>query len=333
MSIVSSPLLALEDLTVQIRTGHGMVQPVDRVSLTVRRGETLALVGESGCGKSMLCRALMGILPDGARMTAGTRIFFDGRELGTLTEGERNRLRGREIGMVLQNPLSALNPVQPIGRQIMEPMQYHLRISPQAAKLRALELLEQVGLPRPEIRFSSYPHQLSGGMRQRVAIAIAIACEPKLLIADEPTTALDVTVQSEVLNLLGRLQQERHMAMILVSHDLAVVAGRSHETAVMYAGRIVEKAPTRHLFRNMRMPYTRALFDAIPRIDRPSHTTLAAISGQPPDLSVVKHGCPFALRCPLVQERCREEAPLLLSDPDHSYACWFPLHGRCDERK
>jgi peptide/nickel transport system ATP-binding protein len=332
MTAPDTPLLILEDLSVQIRTGGGTVRTVDRVSLSVGRGRTLALVGESGSGKSMLCRAIMGILPENARMAAGARITFDGRELGSLAGRELSRLRGREIGMVLQNPLSALNPVQTIGRQLMEPMRYHLEIGASEAKTKAVELLAAVGIPQPELRLNSYPHQLSGGMRQRVTIAIALSCNPKLLIADEPTTALDVTVQAEILNLLGRLQRERNMAMLLVSHDLAVVAGRSHETAVMYAGRIVERASTKELFRRMRMPYTQALFDAIPRIDAPPHAALASIGGQPPDLTTPLTGCPFAPRCRLVRERCRQEEPPLTADGGHCCACWYPLQGRDDER-
>ncbi len=320
-------MLTVNAISVHIPSAKGIVRAVDRVSFGVARGETLALVGESGSGKSMLCRAIMGILPAKAQQSTNARIIFDGRELSNFSPKELNNIRGREIGMVLQNPLSSLNPVHTVGRQIMEPMQYHLGISNGEAQARALELLKAVGIPQPEARLKCHPHQLSGGMRQRVAIAIALTCEPKLLIADEPTTALDVTVQAEILNFLGRLQRERQMAIILVSHDLAVVAGRSHQTAVMYAGRMVEKASTPELFGRMRMPYTRALFNAIPKIEDPSHTSLQAIVGQPPDLSVVLTGCPFAPRCPRAQERCIEEEPKLKAvsaEKSHSYACWFP---------
>jgi peptide/nickel transport system ATP-binding protein len=323
-------LLQVEDLSVRIPVARGTVRAVERVSFSVERGKTLALVGESGSGKSMLCRAVMGILPGNAAIAGKARICFDGRDLTCLPDKELNRIRGREIGMVLQNPLSSLNPVLTVGRQVMEPMRYHLGISTGEARRRALELLRAVGVPQPEARLKSHPHQLSGGMRQRVAIAIALACDPKLLIADEPTTALDVTVQAEILNLLGRLQKERGMAMILVSHDLGVVAGRAFDTAVMYAGRIVEQAPTAELFQRMRMPYTRALFDAIPRIDDPPHTPLKAVDGQPPDLSAEQSGCPFAPRCPRAQERCRGEEPPLTEDEgarNHRYACWFPYRS------
>jgi oligopeptide/dipeptide ABC transporter ATP-binding protein len=325
-------LLTVADLSVRIPTAAGTVRAVERVALSVERGKTLALVGESGSGKSMLCRAIMGILPSNARLAESTRIAFEGRELGRLSDRELRTIRGQEIGMVLQNPLSSLNPVLTVGRQLMEPMRFHLGISATEAGSRALELLVAVGIPQPDARLKCYPHQLSGGMRQRVAIAVALSCNPKLLIADEPTTALDVTVQAEILNLLGCLQQEREMAMILVSHDLGMVAGRAHNTAVMYAGRIVEQAPTSELFARMRMPYTRALFDAIPRIDDPPHTPLKAIGGQPPDLSAELAGCLFALRCPRAGERCREEEPPLTAgegDEHHRYACWFP-HGAGD---
>lgn len=325
MTVRRVPLLSLEDVSVKIRTNHGLVRAVEGISLTLEQGKTLALVGESGSGKSMLCRAIMGILPHKAELSPDARIILDGRNLGALPERERNRIRGREVGMVLQNPLSALNPVHSIGHQVMEPMRFHLGMSTHDAKVRALELLAAVGIPQPDKRFSSYPHELSGGMRQRVAIAIAISCEPKLLIADEPTTALDVTVQAEILNLLGRLQRERNMAILLVSHDLSVVAGWSHDTAVMYASRIVEQAPTRELFRSMRMPYTKALFDAIPRIDAPPNSTLFSIDGQPPDLATPPSGCYFAPRCVKAKDRCLKEVPRLTPDGSHSVACWFPL--------
>jgi len=327
MTLTGVPLLSLEDVSVKIRTNHGLVRVVEGVSLTLEQGKTLALVGESGSGKSILCRAIMGILPGRAELSPDARIILDGRNLVALPERERNRIRGREIGMVLQNPLSALNPVHSIGHQVMEPMRFHLGIASHDAKLRALGLLAAVGIPQPDKRFSCYPHELSGGMRQRVVIAIAISCEPKLLIADEPTTALDVTVQAEILNLLGRLQRERNMAILLVSHDLSVVAGWSHYTAVMYASRVVEQAPTKELFRSMRMPYTKALFDAIPRIDAPTNSTLTSIDGQPPDLATPSPGCHFAPRCVKSRERCLKEIPPLTTEECHSVACWFPLEG------
>jgi oligopeptide/dipeptide ABC transporter ATP-binding protein len=298
-----------------------MIRPVDDVSLSLERGKMLALVGESGSGKSMLCRAILGLVPSRGE------IYFDDRDTGSLSAREMNRIRGRDIGVVLQNPLSSLNPVMTVADQIIESLVIHLGIPRREGKARALSLLSSVGIPRPEERLGCYPHQLSGGMRQRVAIAIALSCEPKLLIADEPTTALDVTVQAEILALLARLQRERNMAILLVSHDLGVVAGYADDVAVMYAGRIVEQAPTAQLFGQMRMPYTRALFDAIPRIEDPSHRRLPNIPDLPPNFAALPPGCRFAPRCPRAAEQCRKEEPLLVCDEnkDHRYACWFPI--------
>ncbi|KAF0218440.1 MAG: peptide/nickel transport system ATP-binding [Geobacteraceae bacterium] len=324
MTCPARHLLLLDNLSVHIPVPGGILRAVDGVSLSLEPGKTLAIVGESGCGKSMLCRAIMGILPGAAAV--GGRIVFAGEDLRTLSEKGLNGIRGRRIGIVLQDPMSSLNPVIKIGQQIAEPMRHHLRMPAAGAMERAVSLLDSVGIPQPAQRVDCYPHQLSGGMRQRVAIAIALACDPQLLIADEPTTALDVTVQAEILNLLGRLQKERNMGMILVTHDLGVVAGRAHDTAVMYAGRIVEQAQTPELFDRMRMPYTRALFDSVPRLDDPPNRVLPAIDGQPPDLAALPPGCRFAPRCMRAQERCRVEEPSLVENgrEDHRYACWFP---------
>ncbi len=320
MNAADQPLLIVENLTVELQAVRGAIRPVDSVSLTLQQGKTLALVGESGSGKSMLCRAILGLVPS----QGGIR--FNGHNSGSLSARELNRLRGREIGVVLQDPLSSLNPVMTIASQIVEPMRCHLGVRYREGKQRALALLRDVGIPRPEERLECYPHQLSGGMRQRVAIAIALACEPKLLIADEPTTALDVTVQADILNLLSKIQQDRGMAIILVSHDLGVVAGRAHDIAVMYAGRIVEQGTTAALFARMRMRYTHALFEAIPRMDDPPQRRLPNIPDQPPDFSALPPGCRFAPRCEYVGERCRAEYPLLVADGDdgHRFACWFP---------
>jgi len=317
-------LLEVRDLTVELRSRCGLIRPVDSVSLTLERGKTLAVVGESGSGKSMLCRAILGLVPSHGS------ILFNGHDADTLTAGAMNRIRGREIGVVLQNPLSSLNPVMTVASQIMEPMAVHLGIFRREGTKRAMELLRAVGIPCPEERLGCYPHQLSGGMRQRVAIAIALSCDPQLLIADEPTTALDVTVQAEILALLSRLQQERNMSLILVSHDLGVVAGIADEIAVMYAGRIVEQGPTKAVFERMRMRYTRALFDAIPRIDDPPHRRLPNIPDQPPDFRALPPGCRFAPRCAKAGEICRNEYPPLVADGDerHQYACWFPCEIR-----
>ena len=321
-------LLHIEGLGVRLPARPGEVRAVDGVSLSLMPGRTLGLVGESGCGKSMLCRAVMGLLPDGATLTPETKIFFDGQELAGLAESAYRHIRGRQIAMVFQDSLSSLDPLMTIGRQIAETLRVHLRMDSRTAHRQAIALLDQVDVPDPRQRVDYYPHQLSGGMRQRVAIAMAIACEPTLLIADEPTTALDATVQEELLNLLCRLQDQRHMAMILVTHDLGMAARRAHEIAVMYAGGIVEKAPADRFFSDMRVPYTRALTDCMPRLDAPPHTLLRSINGQPPDLIRPIRGCAFSPRCGFSQTSCLSKRPPLLpaaGNPEHWFACWYPL--------
>jgi oligopeptide/dipeptide ABC transporter ATP-binding protein len=318
--------LEVFDLSTWFHTARGIIRAVDRVSFGVQRGRTLGVVGESGSGKTVLCRSIMGLLPTQGVHRAG-RILFEGQDLVAMTPRQLSSLWGAEIAMVFQDPMTSLNPVVRIGRQITESLQHHLGQSGSESKRTAIALLRSVGIPDPTRRFDQYPHQLSGGMRQRVTIAMALACGPKLLLADEPTTALDVTVQAQILDLLGRARAERSMAMILVTHDLGVVAGRADEIAVMYAGRVVEQAPTKKLFANTRMPYTEGLVRSIPRLSAPSHTRLAAIGGRPPDSGALSDGCAFAPRCRYVQDRCRAEAPPLRSDstPDHRFACWFPL--------
>lgn len=331
MSRSDQTLLKVEQLTTHLPTDEGMVRAVDGVSFTLNRGETLAIVGESGSGKSMLCRTILGLLPKQKKTSHHPdpgRIIFDGRDLRDVSHNELMRIRGKEIAVILQDPMSSLNPTMTIGKQISEPLRYHIGIKRKAAREQAIELLNTVGLPQPEHKVDAYPHQLSGGMRQRVAIAMALACEPKLLIADEPTTALDVTVQAEILNLLSRIQADRNMAMILITHDLGVVAGRTQQTAVMYAGRIVEQAPTKELFANMRMPYTKALFNSIPNMEDPLGKRLQAIEGQPPNVSSTITGCSFAPRCPSANQLCNNVVPTLDQDhinPSHYYACWHPL--------
>jgi peptide/nickel transport system ATP-binding protein len=322
---VSEALLAVRNVTVDLATPRGSLRAVDGVDLVLNAGSTLGIVGESGCGKTMLSRAMLQLLPRNARLTG--EVKFAGRDLAKLPAKELRRLRGRSIAVVFQDPMTSLNPVFTIGLQITETLREHLAMDGAAAAARAVELMAAVGIPEPEHRLGQYPHQLSGGMRQRVAIAIALSCEPSLLIADEPTTALDVTVQAQILDLLAREQQRRHMAMILITHDLGIVAGRTNEVAVMYAGRVVERAPTRKLFKAMRMPYTEALLAAIPRIDAAPHTRLPAIPGRPPDPIRRLPGCAFAPRCRYAAARCRSEPPPL-SAPDaagQQYACWLPL--------
>jgi peptide/nickel transport system ATP-binding protein len=320
------PILAVEQISVDLPTPRGRLRAVSHVDLGLEAGRTLGVVGESGSGKTMLSRAILQLLPARARLSG--RVLFDGRDLAGLDAVALRRLRARSIAVVFQDPMTSLNPVLTIGRQITETLREHLEIDAVSALRRAVELLTEVGIPAPEQRLRQYPHQLSGGMRQRVAIAIALSCEPRLLIADEPTTALDVTVQAQILDLLAREQRRRQMAMILITHDLGIVAGRTDEVAVMYAGRIVERAPTARLFTAMRMPYTEALLAAIPRLDMPPHTPLPAISGRPPDPVRLPPGCAFAPRCRYRAELCEERAPDLTSAgaPGHEFACWHPIN-------
>ena len=318
-------LLVVENLSTSFRTPAGIVHAVDEVSFTLQQGRTLGVVGESGSGKTVLSRSVMGLLAKSAIRTG--RVIFNGVDLVGLDDRDMRSYWGTEIAMVFQDPITALNPVVRVGRQITESLLYHLEVSKEEAKRMAVELLRSVGMPEPARRLREYPHQLSGGMRQRVVIAIALACSPNLLIADEPTTALDVTVQSQILDLLQDLQKQRHMAMMFITHDLGVVSGRTDDTAVMYAGRVVEKAPTRALFANMKMPYTEALMKSIPRLENPSHSRLLAITGRPPSLIKLPKGCRFAPRCPYAQERCREEEPPLrdAETPGHQFRCWYPV--------
>ena len=290
--------------SVDLPTPRGNLRAVDHVDLTVGAGRTLGVVGESGCGKTMLSRAILQLLPKKAKLSG--RVMFDGQDLVRLVAEKLRKLRGRSLAVVFQDPMTSLNPVLTIGTQLIETLQEHLELDLAAARKRSVELLAAVGIPAPEQRLTQYPHQLSGGMRQRVAIAIALSCEPKLLIADEPTTALDVTIQAQILDLLAREQRRRHMAMILITHDLGVVAGRTDEVAVMYAGRVVERAPTPALFKKMRMPYTEALLAAIPKIDAAPHTPLPAISGRPPDPTRPMQGCSFSPRCRYAAGRCQQ---------------------------
>ncbi len=322
----SEPLLVVEDLRTHFIVPAGAVKAVDGVSLTLERGKTLGVVGESGSGKTILSRSIMGLNVVANAVTTGS-VKYAGMELVGQSPKQMKHLWGVEMAMVFQDPMTSLNPVVKVGRQLTEHVRQHLGMNKAAAREVAVELLRSVRIPEPEARFDNYPHQMSGGMRQRVCIAIALACGPKMLFADEPTTALDVTVQHQILNLLAVQQRDRFMTMILVTHDLGVVAGRTDDIAVMYAGKIVEKAPTGVLFTEMRHPYTQALLHSIPKTNQPKHTRLNAIAGRPPDLISPPPGCNFAPRCPYAQDRCREEEPVLqaTSRRAHEFACHFPI--------
>ena len=317
-------LLQVHDLRTEIRMRSGAVKAVDGVSFHIARGETVGLVGESGCGKTMTGNSIMRLLPPGGHITAG-RILFDGSDLVRLDIDELRHVRGGDIGMIFQDPMTSLNPTKTIGHQISEAVRLHRSVSKDDAMARAVEVLDLVGVPQPSERIAAYPHQLSGGLRQRTMIAMAIACEPKLLIADEPTTALDVTIQAQILALLDSLKRELDMAMILITHDMGVIAGRCDRVMVMYAGRIVEVASTDELFGRAHHPYTEALLTSIPRLDQNANQILRSIPGLPPDLMSPPHGCRFAPRCQYVTDRCRDEDPVLGADnPDHAFACFHP---------
>ncbi|HWD24572.1 MAG TPA: ABC transporter ATP-binding protein [Acidimicrobiales bacterium] len=324
--IAAAHLLEVKDLSTGFWAPRGWTQSVDSASFVLDKGRTLGVVGESGAGKSVLARSIMGLAARQGAVHEGS-VRFEGRELIGLPRKQLKALWGAEMAMVFQDPMTSLNPVMRIGRQITESLQAHLAMSKSQAKERAVELLRSVSLSLPEQRVDQYPHELSGGMRQRVVIAIALACDPQLLLADEPTTALDVTVQAQILDLLSEQQREREMAMILVTHDLGVIASMADEIIVMYAGQIVEQAPAKILFGSPRMPYTEALIQSIPKLDQPSHAHLRVIPGAPPDPTDMPSGCRFAPRCSYVQERCLVEAPGLSAakTPGHVYRCWFPL--------
>ena len=328
------PLLEVNNLFTHFDTPRGIAHAVDGVSFKLERGRTLGIVGESGSGKSVLSRTIIDILAkDGSVLHKG-EILFEGRDLRQLLEKEMREIRGREIAMVFQDPMSSLNPVKKVGKQITEVLTKRLGMTKQAANLRAAELIDSVGIPDAEQQLTRFPMHLSGGMRQRVAIAIAMACEPKLLIADEPTTALDVTIQAQILDLLREQQRERNMSVILITHNLGIVSGYTDDVAVMYAGRIAECCSTDELIAHPHMPYTEALMNSAPALSDPPHTRLNAIPGLPPNLLDVPPGCRFHARCPYVQDKCKVDMPELLveDNSEHSFACWHPLaNGKAGE--
>ncbi|MEQ4717029.1 ABC transporter ATP-binding protein [Nonomuraea sp. B19D2] len=315
-----TPALEVDRLAVDIRTPSGTVRAVREVSFSVRSGETLALLGESGCGKSMTAQAIAGLL-DPVAHVAGGAVRLEGTDLLTLTPQERRRLAGPGLAIVFQDALTALNPVQTVGAQLAEPFRIHERLSRRAARKRAVELMERVGIPEPGARAGAYPHQFSGGMRQRLLIALAVALHPKVLLADEPTTALDVTVQAQIMELLRELRTEQQTALILITHDLAVVAEQADHVAVMYAGSIVETGRVAEVFSRPRHPYTRGLLDSMPA-EVARGTILKSIPGSPPDLHSVPSGCAFRARCPMATDVCADQRPVLVeTGPGRLSAC------------
>ena len=317
-------LLEVRGLHTEFRTGAGLVRAVDGVSYTVEPGETVAIVGESGSGKSVGALSILRLIPNPpGRITAG-EILFDGRDLRTLSEAEMRQIRGRDIGMVFQEPMTSLNPVLTIGRQITETLEQHQGADRATADKRAVELLEMVGISDPRRRLRQYPHQLSGGMRQRVMIAVALACNPKLIIADEPTTALDVTIQAQILELMKSLTRKLGVAQIIITHNLGVVARYAARVNVMYAGRIVESGNAEAIYHNPRHPYTIALLKSVPRLDRPRQARLDPVEGQPPDLTKLDAGCAFRPRCRFAVAQCAEARPALRPTVEggHMVACF-----------
>ncbi len=317
-------LLDVQNLKTYFKTRAGRVRAVDGVSFSLKAGEKVAIVGESGCGKSVTALSIMRLVAQPPGEYAGGSILFEDEDLLTVPESTMRKIRGSQIGMIFQDPMTCLNPTMTVGQQIAEGLQIHLKLSDKEAQRRALSLLEQVGIPAASERIHSYPHQFSGGMRQRVMIAIALACNPKLLIADEPTTALDVTVQAQILELISGICQEFHTALILITHDLGVVAGIADRVIVMYAGKVVEDAPTDELFANPRHPYTQGLLASVPRLDEQRHAELRTIEGAPPDLLNPPQGCPFMPRCLFARGICRTMPNLdpLPGMPAHRKACW-----------
>jgi peptide/nickel transport system ATP-binding protein len=322
-----APVLDIQNLSTHIRLTSSVVQAVGNVDLHIEAGETLGVVGESGCGKSMTGLSIMGLLPPGGSIVEGS-IKLNDRELVGLKSEDMRQIRGNEIGMIFQDPLTSLDPTKSIGYQVAEPVRLHRSASRAEALERAVEVLSLVGLPRPKERLDDYPHQLSGGLRQRVMIAMALACEPKLLIADEPTTALDVTIQAQILALLRDLKDRLGMAMLLITHDMGVIAGHADRVNVMYAGRVVETADVHEVFASMHHPYTQALLASIPRLSQDTRVALHAIPGLPPDLSNPPHGCRFAARCTRATDKCLgDEPPLAGKTSDHLFSCWHPVDG------
>ncbi len=318
------PLLEVKNLSTQFFTQDGVVRAVDEVSFYVMPGETLGVVGESGCGKSMTGLSIMRLIPSPPGKIVAGEIIFNGQDLMQMSDNEIRQVRGHEIAMIFQDPMTSLNPVLTINRQISEALQLHLGMNKEQARNRSVELLRMVGIPNAEERVDQYPHQFSGGMRQRVMIAMALSCNPKLIIADEPTTALDVTIQAQILDLMRTLQSERDTGVIMITHSMGVVAGMADRVNVMYAGHIVETASTEEIFANPRHPYTVGLMKSIPRLDSATKEKLEPIRGLPPDLIDLPDMCPFVPRCNYAREKCEQKRPGLMEvKPGHFSACWF----------
>jgi oligopeptide/dipeptide ABC transporter ATP-binding protein len=325
MSVNGEPLLRVEDLQVRFGTERGIVHAVNGISFEIRPGETLGIVGESGCGKSVTSLAVLGILARNGRVTQG-RAMFEGQDLIQMNDAELRKIRGKEIAMIFQDPMTSLNPVLTIGRQIREALETHFGMDKKAADARAAELLDQVGIPSAKMRLKDYPHQFSGGMRQRAMIAMALACEPKLLIADEPTTALDVTIQAQILAVLKELVQEHRTALVMITHDLGVVAGMCERVNVMYGGLFMETGSAEAIFGTPRHPYTLGLLQSVPRLDAARRERLTPIEGNPRDMLTAPQECPFAPRCRYEVEQSRREVPPLVEiEPGHFVACFNPV--------
>ena len=321
---MNTPLLQIKDLHTDIEIRNGVVRALSGVDLHVNPGETLGIVGESGSGKTMTALSLMGLLPQGGKVSSGS-IILDGQDLTKMPLHLKRKMRGTKVGMIFQDPLTSLNPTMKIGLQVCEPLRVHEKLSKRAALARAVEILKRVGMPRPEVVINNYPHQLSGGMRQRVMIAMALVCKPRILIADEPTTALDVTTQMQILDLIDELRDEYKMGVILITHDLGVVAGHTDRVAVMYAGRIVETAPTKTLFTEPKHRYTSSLMAALPERALAAGTKLFSIPGAPPSLTNLPKGCRFAARCLWATDECRAGYPDLNGDENHTFSCFHPV--------
>jgi peptide/nickel transport system ATP-binding protein/oligopeptide transport system ATP-binding protein len=330
---MAEPLLEVEDLSVHFATEDGLVRAVDGVSFDLRRGEVLGIVGESGSGKSVTAMTIMG-LTRGVNARFGGSVRYAGKDLLQISDTEMQDYRGNEIGMIFQDPMTSLNPVYRVGEQISEAIRAHEKVDRRNARRRSVELLKQVGIPNPESRVDDFPHQFSGGMRQRAMIAMALSCNPAILIADEPTTALDVTIQAQIIELIGRLKNDFDSAVIMITHDLGVVADIADDIMVMYAGRVVERGATRDVFYDPQMPYTWGLLGSIPRLDRPRPERLYSIKGTPPSLINAPRGCKFRPRCPHAFEKCQEEPKLeqRVETPGHLDRCWLDVDFKREHR-